>query len=165
MLLNFTELFSHRILTQTLFRHRALGTLKIYHRLAGSFEESVRWNQSSEHLVTLVNQPTQGEMKRRWLCISLDLPSCGIALYVSSLRCLFVDETDEYSRHDRHCPENWRGCIGTGVRSIQPHTDHGIVAPMTTFPVVMESRELEVCMSALLQQQTLSDLSRLADGT
>ena len=36
---------------------------------------------------------------------------------------------------------------------------------MTTFPVVMESRELGVCMSALPEQQNLSDLNLLAAGT
>ena len=39
------------------------------------------------------------------------------------------------------------------------------MALMTTLPVVMESRELEVCMSALLEQRNLSDLIPLADGT
>ena len=39
------------------------------------------------------------------------------------------------------------------------------MALMTTFLVVMESRDLEVCMSALLEQQNLSDLNHLADGT
>ena len=39
------------------------------------------------------------------------------------------------------------------------------MALMMAFPVVMESRELEVCMSALLEQQNLSDLNHLADST
>ena len=39
------------------------------------------------------------------------------------------------------------------------------MALMMAFPVVMESRELEVCMSALLEQQNLTDLNLLADGT
>ena len=39
------------------------------------------------------------------------------------------------------------------------------MALMTSFPVLMESRGLEVCMSELLEQQTLSDLNLLADGT
>lgn len=99
------------------------------------------------------------------LCIIVDLPSYGIVLYVSSLRCLFVDETDEYIHHDRYCSENWRGCTSTGARSIQLHKDHGLEAWLMTFPDVVESRDLEVCMSALLERQNLSDLNLLDDGT
>lgn len=95
-------------------------------------------------LVTLVTPLTQGEIKRSRLCIIVDLPSYGIVLYVSSLRCLFVDETDEYIHHDRYCSENWRGCTSTGARSIQLHKDHGLEAWLMTFPDVVESRDLEV---------------------